>query len=256
MPFAGRSVSEDLSAGTWLTAAAYDRRDRPADVVAALVPPVFERYARILHPATRYPEDDDWLAGEAAEQLGDDEPVAWAEVAAWNGRTAHPGMQWVAITGSWIYHGADDQPGLWNDVPAEGHLPTTVAQTLAGVLTRHTSTPGSCWFGVSAGLGFISADAPTLALPGREYWLVPGPLELAAANLADEPLEQSANIWWPADRSWCVVTDMDLMSTYVGGSAACIDDLLSAPGLEAVPASPDDGVGHDADTVNPVPPRT
>jgi hypothetical protein len=32
------------------------------------------------------------------------------------------------------------------------------------------------------------------------------------------------------------------MSTYVGGSAACITDLLATPGLEAMPAAPDDPV--------------
>jgi len=37
-----------------------------------------------------------------------------------------------------------------------------------------------------------------------------------------------------------VVTDVDLMSTYVGGSAACIADLMVTPGLEALPAAPAD----------------
>ena len=31
-----------------------------------------------------------------------------------------------------------DQPGLWNDAPAEGHLPVAVAARLAAVLARHT----------------------------------------------------------------------------------------------------------------------
>jgi hypothetical protein len=44
------------------------------------------------------------------------------------------------------------------------------------------------------------------------------------------------------------------MSTYVGGSAACVAELLGTPGLEAAPAGPDDAVTVDADTVNPLPP--
>ena len=63
-----------------------------------------------------------------------------------------------------------------------------------------------------------------------------GPVERAAANFAEEPPEQSANLWWPDDRAWFVATDVDLMTTYVGGSAACIADLLAADGLEAPPS--------------------
>jgi hypothetical protein len=84
-------------------------------------------------------------------------------------------------------------------------------------------------------------------------WLVRGPLDLAAANLADEPGEQSATLWWPRDRAWCVATDPDLVSTYVGGSAACIGDLLAASGVEAAPAGPFQSVTGDADRINPPP---
>jgi hypothetical protein len=75
----------------------------------------------------------------------------------------------------------------------------------------------------------------------------------AARNLAPEPHEQSANLWWPADRAWCVVTDIDLMSTYVGGSHACIGEVLDTPGLEAVAAAPGDLVA--VDPINPAAPR-
>jgi hypothetical protein len=84
--------------------------------------------------------------------------------------------------------------------------------------------------------------------------VVRGTVDDAVRNLAPEPHEQSANLWWPADRAWCVVTDIDLMSTYVGGSAACIAELLGTPGLESVPAAPEDPVTVDGDTVNPLPP--
>lgn len=240
MPFAGRPVEADVSAGSWLAAALVG----PPGRVAALLPASFPAFARVFHPAVRY-------AGDA------DEDVSWAEVAAANGRTAHPAMSWVSITGSWDYVGEDDQPGLWNGAPAEGHLPVSVAERLVAVLRRHTSTPGDCWFGVEAGWGFLAAAPaaapPVLALPGREHWLVRGPIELAAANLADEPAEQSANLWWPADRAWCVATDVDLMSTYVAGSLDCIADVLSAPGLEAAPATADAEVSWHADSVNPPP---
>jgi hypothetical protein len=76
---------------------------------------------------------------------------------------------------------------------------------------------------------------------------------MAATNFAPEPSEQSANLWWPEDRAWFVATDIDLMSTYVGGSAACVADLLAAEGLETAAVPADQPLGQDTDTVNPPP---
>jgi hypothetical protein len=249
--FAGRPLADDVSAGAWIAASLRDFSDH---VVGSHVPPVFESYARVFHPAVRYP-DDDWFAepGDGAP-LEPDEDVTWAEVAAFNGRTAHPAMEWASITGSWEFRGQEEQPGLWNDAPAEGHLPSSTAAYLAEVLARHTRTPRACRFGIWHGFGFVVADAPTLVLPHREYWLLRGPVDLAAANLAEEPSEQSANLWWPEDHAWFVATDIDLMTTYVGGSAACIADLLTVGGLEAAEVDSDQRVTWDADTVNPLPP--
>jgi hypothetical protein len=53
---AGRPVETDLSPAGWL-AAALAPSDPP--MVASLVPPVFARYARVLHPAISYEGDDD-----------------------------------------------------------------------------------------------------------------------------------------------------------------------------------------------------
>jgi hypothetical protein len=247
--FAGRPLADDVSAGGWIAASL---RNFQYDV-GSLVPPVFEAYARVFHPAVRY-ADDDWLPESAvAVPLRPDEDVSWAGVAAFNGRTAHPAMEWASITGSWEFRGQEEQPGLWNDAPAEGHLPAATAGRLGAVLARHTRTPQDCSFGIWHGFGFVVADAPTLVLPGREYWLVHGPVQLAAANLAEEPSEQSANVWWPADRAWYVATDIDLMTTYVGGSAACVADLLATEGLEVAEVTADQRTTWDADTVNPPP---
>jgi hypothetical protein len=235
-------VETDRSAGEWIARAV---SGRPHGTVGSLVPPVFAAYARVLHPAYRYEDDDD------AE-------VSWTEVAAFNGTAAHALVQWPSLTGSWDYVRDDDQPEVWNGAPDEGHLPAALAARLAAVLTHHTTTPADCWFGIWQGFEFLSGvagQAPTL-MGHREYWLLRGPVELAAANLAAEPSEQSANLWWPADRAWCVATDIDLMSTYVGGSEAAIEALLATPGVEAWPASAEDPVGFGADRVNPAPQRS
>jgi hypothetical protein len=241
---AGRPVVNDVSPAHWVVTAL---RGQEFGTVAGLVPPVFEAYARVFHPAVR--SSDDELFGIDSDDP--DEDVSWAEVAAFNGRIAHPAMEWAFITGSWEFRGDDDQPGVWNDAPAQGHLPVSAGAPLAAVLVRHTTTPSDCWFGVD---NTWHGDArPALSLDGFDYVLVRGPAELAATNFADEPVEQSANLWWPDDRAWFVATNIDLMTTYVGGSAACIADLLAADGLEVAAVPADQRVTWDADTVNPPP---
>jgi len=235
--FAGRSVALDTSAGIWLVESA--QRAKP-DTVAALVPATFEAVARVFHPAVRYVGDEDV-------------EVPWASVAAANGTTAHPLMQWGSVTGSMEYFENDDQAPLWHGAPARGHLPAPVAERLVAVLGRWTTTPDVCWLAVAEG-GAVITDHPTLSLPNCDYWLINGPVELAAANMAAEPFEQSANLWWPADRAWCVATDVDLVSSYVAGSAACISELLSTAGLESAPAAFDQPVTWAADRINPPPP--
>jgi hypothetical protein len=240
----GLPLETDVSTGVWISSA---RRGGARGTLAALVPSVFEAYARVFHPAVRYAGDDDV-------------EVPWREVAAHNGTVAHPLMQWPALTGSWAYLTSVNQPPVWDDAPSDGHLPVPVAARLAAVLARHTRTPEDCRFGRWAGFGFDSAalePLPQLLLRGgHDVVIVRGTVADAVRNLAPEPHEQSANLWWPTDRAWCVVTDIDLMSTYVGGTGACIADLLATPGLEAAPAAPDDPVGSADDAVNPTPPRS
>ena len=236
MQFAGRPVETDLSPASWVAAAV----EPFGSGIAALVPPVFDAYVRVFHPAARYVGDTDL-------------DVSWAEVAAANGRVAHPVMEWGSITGSMEFFSEDDQDPLWQGAPAMGPLPVHVAARIAAVLARHTTTPEDCWFGVWSGWGSLDVEGPTLALPGREYWLVRGPIVLATENMAPEPSEQSASVWWPRDRTWCVATDIDLVTTYVGGSAECIADLLAADGLETAPADVHQSVTWDADRVNPPP---
>ena len=242
MQLGGLPVETDVWHGVWISVA---RRIGVPGTVASLLPD-FEACARVFHPAVRYDGDDDV-------------EVTWAEVAAHNGTRPHRLMQWHALTRSWDAQPAEDQADLWDDGPAEGHLPVAVAERLAGVLGRHTGTPQDCLFGRCDGFGYDLPDPTTpprlLLRGGNDVVLVRGTVADAVRNLAPEPHEQSANLWWPADRAWCVVTDLDLTSTYVGGTAACIADVLATPGIEALPARPEDPVSLAADTVNPLPDR-
>ncbi|MBN1095766.1 hypothetical protein JKP76_06830 [Blastococcus sp. TML/C7B] len=240
MELGGLPVETDVWHGVWISVA---RRLGTPGTVSALLP-AFEAHARVFHPAIRYDGDDDV-------------EVSWAEIAGHTGTRAHRLMQWHTVTGSWGAQPSELLAAVWDDGPAEGHLPVPVAARLADVLARHTTTPRDCFFGRWDGYGFDLPDPespPRLLLRGNhDMVLVRGEVADAVRNLAPEPHEQSANLWWPADQAWCVVTDIDLTSTYVGGSAACIDELLRTPGLEVHPAHPGDSVAFAADTLNPLP---
>jgi len=83
--------------------------------------------------------------------------------------------------------------------------------------------------------------------------LFAGPLEAATTSFELSPWDQSASLWWPEDRAWCVATGLDLMASYVGGSEGCIADVVDNPALEAYPITLDLPTTWDRDTVNPPP---
>jgi hypothetical protein len=64
---------------------------------------------------------------------------------------------------------------------------------------------------------------------------------------------RSPSLWWPDDRSWCVASDVDVQTTYIGASADCVARLLADDELEALPITASQSVRIDADTINPQP---
>lgn len=220
------TLSRDLRPADWLIARVHDF----AVNVGSLVPFGFAGYARVLHPAYRM--------GRGVEV-----PVRWGEIAKANGKALHAHVQFGSLTGS-------EQPGLWDREPDEGSLPAAAATRLAAVLGRHTTTPAVCWFAVWDGWADLPSelsDAPTFKLPGRRYVLLRGPIDAAAESLAygEVPDDRSANLWWPSDHGWCVATDIDLDSTYIGASAAAIAELLAARDLEVLPVRLTDRITGD-----------
>jgi hypothetical protein len=218
-----------------------------AYAVSSLVPRGFAGYARVFHPAHRLVDQENEGSQERRE-------VRWADVARANGRRAHPAMEWASLTGDWRFLDEGGQPGLWDEPPARGSLPLGPAGHLAAVLAAHTSTPDRCWFGVWVGWGSLAVpEAARIELPQRPMRLLSGPVSAVTTSMT-APRDQRASLWWPADRAWCVATDVDLLTTYVGGTAETIAAVTAHAALEALPVSPDQRVTWDSDTVNP-PPR-
>ena len=156
-----------------------------------------------------------------------------------------------------------DEPPPWGtgQGPHQGSLEPDDAVALVDVLGRHTSTPSRCWFCIWDGYGWGDEaplasrsepagrladppvppevrDGPRVELASRNYFLYSGPIEAALAFLDSEG--QSPNLFWPEDRSWCVATEIDSSSTYVGGSRKLSDQLLGDERIEALGAAATD----------------
>lgn len=199
--------------------------------VASCVPPVFEAYARVFHPAYRT-----------------DLAVAWKAVAQANNRISHPAMEWGSLVGSWHLK---SQPGLWDRPPDIGELPVPTTDALRRILRQFLQGAGVAYALWNGYAGMAIANASLINLPNRPMYVIDGSIDDAT-----EPFGipgRTANLWWAGERQWCVATDIDLMTTYVGGSAPCIQSILRSAALEALPVSSDQGITWETDTINPLP---
>jgi hypothetical protein len=243
---------------------------RGAQQVSRLVPDVFDAYTRVFHPAMRQADErdlpvrtpDETRTGAPAMACPDGSiwrEVTWQEVAEANGRRIHAGMQWrdVSCPRSTPDEAASD---VWDRPPQVGWLPLRLTEVLCEILAGFTTTPMRClcgvWEGQSYMVGFrFDENLPRLEVdPGRRLIVGVGQLTaIPKAPLTDgwrEPAQvsgrleaarqyRSPDLWWPEDRAWFVVSDVDLDTTYVGGSAACIAAIISDRRLEALPTTAD-----------------
>lgn len=220
------SWSDDVAQAEWI-----GQRLTPRAMTAiAFVPAGFQAYARILHPA----EEPRW-----GERL-----VRWRDVAAWSGLPLDPYAEFASIA---LPPGPVGAPPPWSGQgPRRGSLFPPDAAAVIGHLRRCTATPDGCWFCLWDGYGW-AADAipdtvengPRVRLPDRNYHLYRGPTDAAIVGYPGEPLDHTANLWWPEDHAWCVASEIDLSSTYVGGPAELMSALVSDPAIEALEVEPD-----------------
>lgn len=214
--------------------------------VTSVVPGGFEAYARVLHAPSR-----------------DGAPVRWAQVAGWSGVPLRPDSQfsWVALPPV-----PPTAPAPWDAPPGDALHPAEAA-ALVEILAGHTGTPRECWFCIWDGYGWDSAvmltsgsgpaeplpkpipadvwAAPRVRLPHRDYLLYRGGVPAALAFLGTEG--KTPNLWWPADRSWCVGTGLYTTSTYVGGTADLVRALVADDRVEALAVDPADSFGRRLD---------
>jgi hypothetical protein len=252
-------ASAEVEAAHWIAARLDSYR---AWTVGSIVPTGFEAYVRVFHPV---------------EGLSD-ELTRWSEVAALSGRAMHPLAEFglLARPAGEAGGGEPDgaEPSTGELLPA---LLLGLAEVLRGHTRAPDACRFCIWEGgwvegpgsINVAVGATQEQRveaqrqwedpwersfpgdvlaqPRVCLPGRNYVLLEGPLDAVGeigvrihwrGEQHFEP--HSPNLWWPDDRAWCVATDIDLDSTYVGGSAALVRDLLQDERFEALQVNASD----------------
>ncbi len=179
------SPSDDVFVAQWLVNSLL-----PFDshLAGAVVPPGFEAYACILHPAQS-------TSGY----------VSWAEIATWAGCIYHPSMQFESIATPVNGSGADSKP--W-DGQVPYHLPLSHADALAHILRPFTTTPEKIRYLVWDGYGSLPATSrPRVQRLHRNYLLYYGGID-DAEDLGIGEHREPPEYWFPDDKSWCVATDV------------------------------------------------
>ena len=191
---------------------------RFAAPVAAVIPGHFAAYVRIYHP----------FGDPAAASLSGPGLRRWNMLASHPVRTAEDGASFAR------------QGPLGTQAPT-GTVPRALVEPL--VLHLSPAIPADDQYFFALWEGFADSvvahgRAPTLELPHRRYHVFTGSLASARSSYSSIPFSyRSPNLWWPADRAWCVATEVDAAWTYVGGSRELIDRLLTDSRIDAVRTS-------------------
>ncbi|WP_421529229.1 hypothetical protein [Mycobacterium sp. THU-M104] len=90
----------------------------------------------------------------------------------------------------------------------------------------------------------LDVSGPTFSLPpDRNYYLFEDDIG-AAARIGywvneDFFIAQSPSFFWPADHAWCVATEIDDDSTFIGGAHELVDQLCASELIEVLQIPPD-----------------
>lgn len=250
------ALQADVSAASWVVEGLRPWGITYPQPVACFLPDVFEAYARVLHPGREYRRTDD---GSIVVSW-----TRWSELGARRGVEVGATTTWEEVSGFAPQAGPVD--GV--DDPYEGSMPDELVEMVTDSLRRWTTTLEKTWFGMWDGNGTwwkgargvltfgddrdgsaellridderdrVLRATPTFGTPQRQYFLMSGPLS-AVNRLTDAAGGTSPSLWWPDDREWFVSTEVDGLSTYVGGKAPMIDALIASSEIEAVRASSD-----------------
>ena len=136
--------------------------------------------------------------------------------------------------------------------PIVGSIPYQVSHPLRRLL--YSTDEDRCFFGFWQGYGsnYRSYVPPTLSIDTgaqREY-----DLYIGLVTMLDMPFLQygseTASVIWAYDRSWWLTNDIDLDTTYIGGSKQLVDSFLKCDELEVWEVDPAHDITELADRLN------
>lgn len=204
MPANGLEITDDVRARERLHPFGQD--------VGAVVPDGFDAYARIDHAGRQGGPSDADLAPLAALLEAHTSTAAPCWFCLWAGY-------------GWLYPGQ----GIGRLYRTRRRLGPFRKVALARARRRDART-------MRADLPSALAERSQLHLQSREYYLFQGPVSAATAFRRHGPLgmwSDGPNLWWPADRTWCVASEIDLECTYVGGTKAAVGAVVSTDAWHA-----------------------
>lgn len=111
--------------------------------------------------------------------------------------------------------------------PDEGHLNDDELSEMVSVFDAFTGGQ-DCFFRF-AEMPFITTDKPILFR---------GDLRELSTFLKGGKYQFTPEYWWPADHSWCVCSDYDLVFTIVAGSKELVSSVLNDGTLETLQVVP------------------
>jgi hypothetical protein len=134
------------------------------------------------------------------------------------------------------------------DIPADHPLWASQARRALNVLADFTETPDECFFCIWEGtagnvLSATERHGPLVTVPHRRYVLFTGRLRdyiEAGDGRFDGGSGPVPAFVWPADRRWCLTSDVATHWAGIGADQAAIESLLNTAGLDVVQAMPNE----------------
>ena len=254
-------------ARSWLPYYVNPYMDEPGVRLSRILPSGYERYLRLFHPVT--------LSDDGAMR----ERRTWKSVAEQQGLVFHAELQWESLRPRMeeTAHGvpvelfaflggsgdaeARGRSGVWSPDrsgeaperdsgrgwPIEGTLGEPARSRLFGRLAEATGNQRVFfYYGIGA-----------MVVTGKDLLFEAAADELEAVQqLADTKVEPKPfpvpgpEYVWPSDHSWVVITDYDLVSTYIACDANLAALLLRTDELELLPVDLETRIDSRSDAVN------
>jgi hypothetical protein len=205
------------------------------------MPDVFESYVQIFHQLeANYENIDNPLSDEELRILQIPESRLLRELilrlrtddnhvrVRWREAAATLGVPFVVgISDEWFRKRLP--PGCWPRYifgPCEGFLEYKEYEELFKILSSGDHAV-NCYFRLPQ-IPFVATDQPLLFR---------GTID-EVTRIRTNSNWSAPEYWWPEDRQWCVCSDYDFSSTFVGGSRGLITRILDSRLIEAVEVSP------------------